>query len=272
MPGGRPELKPPSFPKPIRTEESLERERVLKNRLKLKFGQTYIPYRNTAALQIPVPSSQTEEPLVRGVGEQQFADNSVHEQSSLIMPNFTSSLFEHSSVMTEMSGMRSRIVNAQRISAHDRFLSAASRSLVEATSRRETLRVPEVSLYKTHLDVSQSFVDQGMPTMVQSLLQGTDFCYVDHAEEDFYHFGVKNTIPPTLLANEYSTVSARGLLRAVGDDSELVPFPELAREATIYAKLQQLPLFRTYRIWKTFYVWKHTVHHRRHASRVSFDI
>lgn len=316
----RPEVKPPNFPKPVRSQEHLERERLLKNRLKLKWGSTSSSFKDT----VPFRGNSNGSPRidgisVKGFGEQHFADSVIDEPPDA---PFSVDLAAPSSVWTEapqshpnkaldqslpqvqnpnavvhngggepiksprflditMSSTVGRnprnastFTNSQ---AHDRFLDQASMSLMEASSttmRHNGFQTQQPSslrprkMFRTHLDMSQSFAEEGYPTMIQSLVSDTEFCYVESSTDNFYQFGVKSTIPMSIIQNEYTTISARGLLRAAGEDSELVPYHSLAREADIYAKLGKLKLFRTYRLWKMFLVWKKTVHTHRHANRV----
>jgi hypothetical protein len=112
--------------------------------------------------------------------------------------------------------------------------------------------------------------EEGMESVVESLVYGdAGFCYLQREENDFYQFGIKDNYPQSILTNEFTTMSAHGIVRANGADNELVDFQTLAREKVIYAQLQQIRLFRTYSSWKMFYVWKHNVHRRRYMRRVS---
>lgn len=259
------EAKPPNFPKSVRTQEHVEREKMLKNRLKLKFGEYRKPYRET------VHSTKVDDMTVKGYGEQQFAD-SIHEELPMA-PGFemSNSLFDNPSTWTEgpvSPGRGFQASKAFHSSQHqDHLLDSVSMTL-QARDMKGITKDITAKVRRTHRDVSQSFIDEGFPRMIKSLVSEADFCYVESVADDFYKFGVKSTIPAHIVQNQYSTISARGLLRNVGDGSEMVSLPELAHEAAMYAQLGKLKLFRIYRTWKSFYVWKHTIRRNRFEKRV----
>jgi hypothetical protein len=265
----KPEAKPPNFPKPIRTQENLEREKQLKNRLKVKFGHSHTPY-------VSKPIHTEDDGTIKGFGEQQFVD-SIHEESSILSNSlpagFSNSFAEQSSIWTE----HSKFIASRTGNAHDKYLKSATMSLQSSmllpseTQQYRTTNIiqPNTSKFKTHLDVSESLISEGYESVVQSLISNTDFCYVENEADDFYRFGVKAKYPISILTNEFTTISARGMLRAQGDEVELVPFDELSRESMIYGKICQIKTFRTYRLWKMFYLWKRIISRNRYTQRVS---
>jgi hypothetical protein len=265
----KPEVKPPNFPKPIRSQENLEREKQLKNRLKVKFGESH----GTLNLK-PIQYSE-DDGTIKGFGEQHFTD-SIHEESSILSNSlpagFSNSFAEQSSTWTE----HSKFLASKAENTRNKFLESATMSLRSSMMlpsdkqqyRTTNIIQPSKTKYKTHLDVSESLISEGHESVVQSLISNTDFCYVENESEDFYRFGVKAQYPPSIIHNEFTTISARGMLRAQGDEVELVPFDELSRESRIYGKICQIKVFRTYRLWKMFYLWKRVISRRRYTQRV----
>lgn len=266
------EARPPNFPKPVRTVENIERERMLKNRLKLKWGESRTPFRDT--VKYPGLLTKVDDMTVKGYGEQHFTDSVAEDLPMAPGFDMNSSLHDQSGTWVEgNSNSPGRTVGISKIMTNsiqhqDRLLDSVSISLRNRSSRIPSKEVSS-KMHRTHRDVSQSFIEEGYPKMIKSLVTDADFCYVESMADDFYRFGVKSTVPDHIVDNQYSTISKRGLLRNVGDNSELISLPALAHEANLYGRLGQLKLFRMFRVWKRFYVWKHTVRSNRFQRRVS---
>jgi hypothetical protein len=243
---------------------------MLKNRLKLKWGESRTPFRDT--VKYPGLPTKVDDMSVKGYGEQHFTDSIVEDLPMAPGFDMSSSLHDQSGAWVEgNSNSPGRTVGISKIMTNsiqhqDRLLDSVSISLRNRSSRIPSKEVSS-KMHRTHRDVSQSFIEEGYPKMIKCLVTDADFCYVESMADDFYRFGVKSTVPDHIVDNQYSTISKRGLLRNVGDNSELISLPALAHEANLYGLLGQLKLFRMFRVWKRFYVWKHTVRSNRFQRR-----
>ena len=183
---------------------------MLKNRLKLKWGESRTPFRDTVTH--PNMPTKVDDMTVKGFGEQHFAD-SVHEELPMAPGlDMTSSLFDHSSAWADGAPHSpgrtvgfSKVLN-QSSQIQDRLLDSVSMSL-QARTTRGPVKDYSSRMHYTHRDVSQSFIDEGYPKMIKSLVSDADFCYVESVADDFYRFGVKSTVPEHIIQNQYATIS-----------------------------------------------------------------
>eukprot|EP01034_Spumella_vulgaris_P021646 gene21646-27686_t len=77
---------------------------------------------------------------------------------------------------------------------------------------------------------------------------------------DHYKFTINDTVPTGLTTNDYLTLSRNGILQSTSDgNTELLSYPSLMRDHDIYHKLKKIPIFRLFRLWKPFGMWRRTV-------------
>jgi hypothetical protein len=297
--------RPPVTPKASKTNE---RQKQLQDRLKLSWAPK-IQFRGESvqsphiagvpdlrrdigegltvagldsSAQQPPPQSLPHH--VKGFGEQHFADSTYDHDGG-------GGLNEGSSVWTDKipyeQSIISRKIAGERTSPPHLTLNFQSLTHPQQNNRTQLLQsfgvgdtisqLPKSttgykSKLQSHLSYSQTLHEDGMEGVVNSFMQkDAGFCYLDSQSDDFYQFDIKGDVPASILQNRFTTLSVNGIMRATGDKSELVDFSTLARERTIYLKLQDLNLFRTYRAWKSFFVWKKSVHRTRFVKRVSFS-
>ena len=296
--------KPPIQPKASRTLGS-ERQKQLKDRLKLSWssGNRSIQFADRGGSNHPRVAEDGEYyniidgvssgnqvvhqsiNMVKGFGEKHFTDSVTLDGDHLV----SGGLIDTSSVWTDASPRQayydqsviSRKIAGDRIAPPELTVSFYSvkqqqenqakrligaENMIKSSSKSQGYK----SKLHSHLNLSQTLQEEGMESVVHSLVYGdAGFCYLQQEEADFYQFGIKDDFPQSILTNEFTTMSAHGIVRANGEDSELVDFQTLAREKIIYAQLQKIKLFRTYLVWKMFYVWKCTIRKRRFTTRVS---
>jgi hypothetical protein len=290
IPPINPLSKPPSVPKASRNNDlHIHRQRLLKDRLKLKWGGDTTPSyllseNDNQSLKDPV----TGRPIhVKGFGEHQFNESSVfyeddHRFDSTIEPS--SSLMEESKndIPFPKDNMKQKIyltalssqlenINEGGISSYHTIV---DKNRSQSQHGMKEMKLPEMSVVRSHLQVSQSLMKDGggYEEIVENLTQGkTDFCYLQPDKDNFYRFGLRNTFPSVATADydDFTTISARGMLRFHQNDSELCSFADLAKEKTAYDKLLNLKLFRTYWEWKMFSSWKRYVVRKRMSKLVS---
>ena len=119
--------------------------------------------------------------------------------------------------------------------------------------------------------VASTYQSSGWIGVASSIASGeTEFCYIKSDDTDHYNFSLVETAPPlSLLTNDYTTLSKRGILRAVPNgDSEFIDYPTLLQHEQVYHKIKQIPVFGKYRLWKMFYVWKTNVHYNAYRRKV----
>jgi len=105
-------------------------------------------------------------------------------------------------------------------------------------------------------------VDYLATTLVSK--EGAAFCYLQQTVDNCYSFSIRDTVPNTILNNEYVTLGKGGVLRAVRNgDCEFVTHTSFQREHDIYCKLKELTLFGKFKIWKPFQAWKFQIRERR---------
>lgn len=308
--------RPPSQPKASRNV-AVERQRQLKDRLKLGWSSKPVKTANSdfsdATGIVPggaFSSSGNQSSrattgnaifsnLVKGYGEQHFADSVVLEEKSLHGLDGGSLLGENSSVFTEhVSQKRPRFaspsiedtkkmktapdLSVSFYSTKQNMLGASSmmlgNSLMQGSMAGSSFQhgpsshksVSYKSKLQSHLSLSQSLAEEGMEAVVDTLVSGkAGFCYLQKENNSFYEFSIKDNVPQTMLQNEYITLSANGVTRANADGGfDIVDFQTLARERNIYMKLKEINLFRSYYKWKMFYVWKAGLRRRRFEQRV----
>jgi len=119
--------------------------------------------------------------------------------------------------------------------------------------------------------VASTYQSSGWIGVASSIANGdTEFCYIKSDDTDHYNFSLLETAPPqSLLANDYTTLSKRGILRALPNgDSEFIDYPTLLQHEQVYHKIKQIPVFGKYHVWKMFYVWKTNVHYNAYLRKV----
>ena len=125
-----------------------------------------------------------------------------------------------------------------------------------------------------HLSVSQLYNASGWEDVASSMAVGdTEFCYLQSDAADSYKFSLQNNYPAgRILKNDFVTMSKHGVMRSsvVTGESEMVSHDVMVLEHEIYHKLVQIRVFKQFRMWKTFYVWRHTVKREKYDRMVSF--
>lgn len=285
-------LRPPSFPKASRNQTNTNRQRQLKDRLRVDWG-------NSKSSALSATNYATEE-AVKGYGENQFNDSVFHDDMV-----DTASFLNNPSVYSQFqpadatfSGTKRSVTFAPQRSTGapntSMMMSLDSNALTHGTTS-STMYPPGkaklahlkkasknlgASFYnsiplESHLELTQSIHEEdGMKHITDSLIAGTaEFCYLDTNPNHHYRFEMKSNYPTDLSSgkSEYATISARGILRVNGDGSELTSFAEVTRENEIYCKLLHINLFKTFRVWKTFKCWKSFVKKKHFQERVSFS-
>lgn len=126
-------------------------------------------------------------------------------------------------------------------------------------------------LNNAQVSVASTYQSSGWIGVASSIANGdTEFCYIKSDDTDHYNFSLLETAPPqSLLANDYTTLSKRGILRALPNgDSEFLDYPTLLKHEQVYHKIKQIPVFGKYHVWKMFYVWKTNVHYNAYLRKV----
>lgn len=57
-------------------------------------------------------------------------------------------------------------------------------------------------------------------------------------------------------ANEYMTISSRGIVHTIDSEETFITLDEWEREYKIYSKLKRIKFFEHYRLWKNFMLWR----------------
>jgi hypothetical protein len=126
-----------------------------------------------------------------------------------------------------------------------------------------------------HLSMSQVYQDGGgWGEVADSIAYGdAEFCYLQGDASDRYKFSLKDTCPnASILKNDYITMSKYGIMRSsiVTGQSEMVSYEAMAIEQKVYHQLLQINVFRQFRMWKQFYVWRRTVRYDKFWRMVMF--
>jgi dynein heavy chain len=85
-----------------------------------------------------------------------------------------------------------------------------------------------------------------------------EFCYLNRYEHPYdwriVEFDRRNR-------EEYMTISVRGITKYVDGGIEFQEIGTWERERTTFLKLKRIGFFKTYKMWKTFCVWKRLMRH-----------
>jgi len=302
-------LRPPSFPKASRNQNNVTRQRQLKDRLRVNWGNSKPS---------PMPNEYGIGDGVKGFGENQFNDSIYHEDevdssSFLNNPSIYSNAIPPGGGLQQTSIASRRTVSfapsktTQQNNPTNTIYSVDSNTVglnsttgstmyLPGSAKLATLRraqtLPHGSIssnsatssrnhhhhqpFESHLGLSQSIQEEGEEAgwehISQSLVSGTaEFCYLHTNPNHHYRFEMQSNFPTDLSSpsTEYATISARGILRVNAHGSELTSFAEITRENNIYCKLLSINLFKTFRVWKTFKSWKAYVKCKHYEERVS---
>lgn len=277
--------KPPSFPKASRNNQAhVHRQRQLKDRLKLKWGNSK-----------PNPLSNTNDTgedrkqyfstgdgvIIKGYGENQFNDSVVDN----IPPNSITQFYQPSTTLeAEESKAFATAKSEFKTGPGTKTYLTALPSHYE-TSVPNTTYDPspsiimtrddgfnEMSQFQSHLNLSRSLVDGGYEEVADHLVDGrTDFCYLQPNKDNFYRFGIKSQFPAqnSVDFEDFTTLSARGMLRFHNDGSELTSFQTILKEKQVYDRLLKLRIFKNFWVWKTFFGWRRYVLGRKMGRLVS---
>jgi hypothetical protein len=276
--------KPPAFPKASRTNQiHIHRQRQLKDRLKLKWGNSK-PNPVSAVNDIGEDQRQYYSPsdgvIIKGYGENQFNDSVLDN----IPPN-PMSLFNQPSTLIETeeskffannkSELKISQVNKTYITALPSHYESATATVFDPSPSIITGREDgnnELSKYQSHLGMSRSLAEGGYGEVAEHLVDGrTDFCYLQPDQDNFYKFGIKAQYPTQNSKGdaEFTTISARGMLRFTAEGSELISFETMLKEKLVYDSLLKLRIFKNFWAWKTFYGWRRYIVTRRMERLVS---
>lgn len=301
------QTRPPQGPKPSRNQAGEERQKQLKDRLRLRWDNPQPLYAH--ARLGPAP---TIDCTVKGYGEAQFGDSLFEPEPRLDLEQASESLWMDSAVLPpnakqtitprstgvnptppfrQMSGLSTRF-NDSTMSAGSQAMmhqSIHQRTMQQSTLQQDTVKLKSsLSVAKgnasllmsdsmdfsprfapvphSHLEVSQSLTHKGLDAVAESLVFGqTGFCYVENKADDFYQFSVRSDVPESLGQSTYMTLSEHGVMRSVPGGEEITSFANLDKEIKVYRQLMQLSIFKRYRLWKPFLVW------RRHVRGKKFD-
>lgn len=264
--------KPPDLPKGSKSNQLyVHRQRQLKDRLKLKWGSSKPSKLDETSDEEGEKGfgneSIIDHGMVKGFGEHQFNESSVLEDQ----PSFH---LEEMSVLhgTEESKMiASKHSTMKGSTVHNKTYLTALPSIYDSshlesysvvhTVRKEEFKIP-FSTVHPHLEMSQSLIEHGYEEVAENLADGkTEFCYLEPDKDNFYRYGLKSQFPAqnSVEYDDWTTISARGMLRFKQDGIELSTFSQIAKEKTIYEKLLRFKLFRTFWEWKMFQTWKRYV-------------
>jgi hypothetical protein len=280
--------KPPDFPKASRNNQiNIHRQRQLKDRLKLKWGDSepghFEGTSDDEGERIFGKDPQYEGLLVKGFGENQFNEGPLHDEHSSV--HFDESTFlqrgaEESKVIhPKIEATKHSIVHKN----HQTYITALPSSVLLDNSvldsasvvhsyRRDIIKVP-ISKIQSHLEMSQSLAEHGYEEVADSFVDGkTEFCYLQPDKDNFYRYGLKTNFPAqnSVEYDDWTTISARGVLRFKQDGIELSTFDQIAKEKNVYEKLLRFKTFNTFWEWKMFNSWKRHVIRQKMERIVSF--
>ena len=126
-------------------------------------------------------------------------------------------------------------------------------------SRKEKLN----SNIMPHLSLSQQYHDNDWSDVASSIaFNETEFCYIQPNQSDQYKFSLQdNYSSKNILKNDFTTISKYGILRSsvITGQSEMISHEDMLVEQNIYHQLIQLRVFKQFRLWKTFYIWRKSI-------------
>lgn len=262
------ELRPPSNPKPSTQSTSLKTR--LKNRLVLGWNKNNNINKVLKTVE-PAPGGDLiDRSEVRGYGERQFDAHDASEYEPSSYGNFLN--YQTGSSIGNLSSVAGRNIpqGSTSIAPPSMFkapknvsplrsnFSALTNDSKKKQRAQSSAQQSGVNTLSAHLTLSSELKQHG-PELVSNkmVFQGTDFCYLQSESDDHYRFSIMESVPDTIRSSQYTTMSKHGILRSVaGTDSELVSYPEFARENQLYYALRRIRLFGQFRLWKSVKVWR----------------
>ena len=86
---------------------------------------------------------------------------------------------------------------------------------------------------------------------------GVEFCYLQPSADNCYNFSIRDTVPESIIRNDFVTLGKNGILRATQNgNSEYIPHAAFKREHDNYCKLRQMKIFGKYSLWKPLKAWR----------------
>lgn len=290
-------IAPPSAPKSSINQANIERQRQLKSRLKVSWGEGGPKSLQRSDFTSAAGATLIDDSLkfaadslsIKGYGEIHFADSDIlssntsrlgsrsksrseGDKSAALLPILQDNNYIYSannSIWSELDPKHSRnYISREPRSQFGGLLTLPNQKLTRSVHRHADSENIGKRKFRSHFDLSKSLMVEGFEGVTNEIVDNSEFCYVERDDDNFYKFGLKSTLPNSILANEYSTISAYGVLRATNRDTEVASYATIQRELDIYGKLLQINLFKNHRIWKSFFMWK-TIHLKnRYEERV----
>lgn len=123
--------------------------------------------------------------------------------------------------------------------------------------------------YKSsHRTVLDRLRNGGWREIIESIASGqTEFCYMEPCNGDPYKLRIVSHAPKS--SETYLTFSRHGIVRYVNGESYHSTLEQFMRERAIYKKLQEMPVFRLRRLWKSLLFWKISVKQMRFERRAA---
>jgi hypothetical protein len=267
-------IRPPEQPKP--SASGILAQNRLKNRLVLGWHKK----QNNNVL-----DSIYESSVAKGYGENQFDKDDPEDFRGSI--NQGSLWSEHESVSilragnyhdirtTSVDGRADMLSKRSLVIPGSESIIFTGQSSLLTESRKDSSKKSSTSNYvshlKSHLNMSEVYQAKGWDEVANSIAYNeAEFCYVTMDPTDHYKFSINDTVPTGLIHNDYLTLSRNGILQSTSDgNTELLTYPTLMRDHDIYHKLKTIPIFRQFRLWKPFGMWRRGVRARKMAQMVS---
>lgn len=272
-------IRPPEKPKP--SASGILAQNRLRNRLVLGWKSK----QNNAALD----SISERSMIVDGFGENQFdkEDNKEFYRNNIQLGSVWSEQPESTSVIksSQFSGRASSTVDGRADLLSKRSLVIPGSESIAFTNNQSALSTITMhnkklkhakdsmlaSQLKSHLNMSQVYQSEGGWDEVAETIafKQAEFCYIAPDPSDHYRFSICETVPSGLRNNDYLTLSRNGILQSTVDGTaELIPYSDLMREHEIYNKLRRIPVFRHFRLWKPFLLWRRDVRRKKMTAAV----
>lgn len=121
-----------------------------------------------------------------------------------------------------------------------------------------------------HGDMYKAYAYEGLEVIAQSLAtSSTEFCYLEIDPYHPYKFKITG-IPKKLRHTKYFTLTRRGIIRH--GESELTTFQDFIREQECFNKVCKIKIFRQFRLWRSFFIWKFEISSSKRARIVSISL
>lgn len=253
--------KRPTQPKSSKNQANIERQKQLKDRLRLNWQKPSVNVVKPHEIRNVTFSELADGHEIKGYGERQFHD-SYYDLN-------TSKDFETSKADDFLDKSKSKL------SGFDTFSSLNHSTLPDKSLPKESHSHFKSKNWTSHLDMTQTLHDRGFQGMVDSFVTGeTEFCYIEKLPADSYTFAIKTEFPSVIYGNdkEFTTVSAHGILKVSEEGSELISHKDFYNEKVINEKLKNIKVFQTFWKWKPFFLWRRVVRREKFERIVSIKL